>query len=78
MGKNASALNIGIQMGIGAAAINLERNYYKTDDIKRPMLGKWQLGFSYNIPVIRVIRAISSKSKYKAAWNDLKKNEANN
>jgi hypothetical protein len=74
IGDKATAFNMGIQMGIGAAAINLERNFYKTDDgIKRPLLGKWQLGFSYNIPVIRVLRAISSKSKFKAAWEESKK-----
>ncbi len=72
VGKSASAINLGVQVGFGAAAFNMERNYYKTDDIKRPLLGKWQFGIAYNIPVIRVIRALSTKSRFKDAWQEAK------
>jgi hypothetical protein len=75
-GKDLAGLNLGIQVGIGAAAMNLERSYYKSNDVKQPLMGKWQFGFSYNIPIVRVFRAITSKAKFKAAWEDAKKVKA--
>jgi hypothetical protein len=54
-GDKATYLNFGLQFGIGAIAINAEYTIY---DKSYKLLNGWNVGFNYNLPIARIIRAI--------------------
>ncbi len=55
--KNSSFYNFGVQFGFGAIALNVEYSLYANS--YKPM-NNWNVGLSYNLPVIRMARALKA------------------
>jgi hypothetical protein len=53
--KDKSFLSFGVQFGFGAIALNTEFSLY---DKANKNLNNWNVGLSYNMPIIRVVRAL--------------------
>jgi hypothetical protein len=55
--KNKTFLTFGAQFGFGAIALNTEYSFY---DKANKTLNNWNVGLSYNLPIIRMVRAIKA------------------
>lgn len=57
--KSANFYSFGLQFGLGAIALNMEYSLY-TQAYKK--LNNWNVGISYNLPVLRTARALKMNS----------------
>ncbi|MCF8428147.1 MAG: hypothetical protein K9H61_10755 [Bacteroidia bacterium] len=71
--KDLTFLQFGLQVGMGAAAFNIEKNLFGMNASSYPLLNTWQLSFSYNLPIVRLFRLMGSKAKYQKAFEEAKK-----
>ncbi len=66
--KDKSFLSFGLQFGFGAIALNTEFSLY---DKANKSLNNWNVGLSYNMPIIRIFRALRA-ANYTRKINKLK------
>jgi hypothetical protein len=67
--KDKQFLSLGVQFGFGAIALNTEYSFY---DKANKSLNNWNVGLSYNMPIIRMIRVLKV-ANLKRKINKLKK-----
>ncbi len=65
--KEMDLYGLGLQIGIGAVALNIEKSYYRANDAFWKLPSTWLATLNFNVPVARIVRAVGAKSKFKQA-----------